>query len=351
MPHNDVSRICMILITTVLVFAVLKYAQNIFGPMMLALVLGVVLSPISDMWDRVGAPKALAAFTTMAIGLVSVLTIAFFLEPYVTSAIEQGPFIWYELRTMINEVQAMLRGLDEISESVANAIGPDKADPESGGVKVPTVADAVVNAPHYAAQLMVFVGTLYFFLLARTDIYQWVGQSSSRLDEADLSYAETQVARYFLTISMINASFGILVAVAMGLLEMPSPILWGLAAFLVNYILYLGPALLGLALGLTGIVAFDGAFSFVPAAVYLTMNATEGQFVTPSLIGKSMSVNPLLVFLSLVIWLWLWGPLGGFIAIPLLIWCLIVSKAIFGQNISSGTPGTLRPRLADGAMS
>ncbi|EPX79462.1 AI-2E family transporter [Litoreibacter arenae] len=351
METRDITRVCLMLITTVFIFAVLKYAQNVFAPMMLALVFGIVLSPLSDLWDKFGVPPALAAFATLAVGLSILVTMAFLLEPYVSSAVEQGPIIWYELRDMLREMQAMLRGLDEISESVAEAIGPEKADADKEGVAVPTVADALYYAPQYAAQLMVFVGTLYFFLLSRTDIYKWVSRSSSRLDATHLIHAEKKVSRYFLTISMINSGFGVLVAIVMTLLEMPSPILWGLAAFLLNYILYLGPALLAVILALTGIVSFDGAYSFVPAVLYLAMNATEGQFVTPALVGKSLSVSPLLVFLSLVIWLWLWGPMGGFIAIPLLIWCLVVAKVVFAQNISSGTPGKLRPRFVEGEMS
>jgi predicted PurR-regulated permease PerM len=71
------------------------------------------------------------------------------------------------------------------------------------------------------------------------------------------------------------------------------------------------------------------------------MNAIEAQFVTPTLVGKSLSVNPLLVFVSLVFWLWLWGPIGGIIAIPLLIWTLTVVQGFSDQVISDGTPGSI----------
>lgn len=111
---------------------------------------------------------------------------------------------------------------------------------------------------------------------------------------------------------------------------------WGLLAFLVNFILYLGPAMLALALLIAGLITFDGAYGLLPAALYLAMNATEGEFVTFVLVGRSMSVNPLLVFFSLVFWLWLWGPVGGFIAIPGLIWFMVVAKTMLAPSPREG---------------
>ncbi|PUB14925.1 uncharacterized protein DUF20 [Yoonia sediminilitoris] len=106
-----------------------------------------------------------------------------------------------------------------------------------------------------------------------------------------------------------------------------------------NFVLYVGPIAMIAMLLVTGIVLFDGAVSFLPAATYLAMNGTELQIVTPTLVGKRLSVNPLLIFLSLVFWLWFWGPIGGIIAIPILIWGLTIYKGLSGQTISSGTPG------------
>ncbi len=337
MANLSLNRISVALIAVILTFTSLKYAQNIFAPMMLAFVLGIILSPVCDFWDRLGAPRAASAFATLIIGLGAVLTVGFLLEPSVTMAINQAPVIWSELSFAVSEVKTMLRGLDEISENVAEAIDPQAANAASSStsVSIPSAAEAAVMAPQYLAQVMVLIGTLYFFLLARTDIYTFFGKTFPKLAEADLFLAEKQVARYFLTVSMINACFGVIVGATMTVLGMPSPVFWGILAFLVNFILYLGPATLAVALLLTGIITFDGPYSFLPAALYLAMNATEGQFVTPSLVGKSMSVNPLLVFLSLVFWLWLWGPLGGFIAIPFLIWALAVSKPIRAAATSS----------------
>ncbi len=340
MSQVTLGRASAAIIAVIMVFAVLKFAENIFAPMVLAMVLGIILSPVRDFWDRLGCPSAISAFATLIIGFTVFLIVGLLLEPYISSAIEQAPAIWDEVRFALVELKAVLRGLDEISENVAEAIGPDGAgDAEANAaVAIPTAAQAAIYAPQYLAQLMVLIGTLYFFLLVRTDIYRFFGQTLVSLQESDLHFAESQVSRYFLTVSIINASFGVIVTAVMSLLGMPSPVLWGMLAFLVNFILYIGPATLAVALLLTGIIVFDGPYSFLPAALYMAMNATEGQFVTPALVGKSMSVNPLLVFLSLVFWLWLWGPLGGFVAIPILIWILVILKTVMAHNAGAVVP-------------
>ncbi|MHA6263317.1 AI-2E family transporter [Arenibacterium sp. CAU 1754] len=346
---NRTIAIVVSLIGVVLLFFVLDQAQDFFAPVLAAFVLGIVLSPLSKFWQRIRLRPSIAAFATLTLVLMSLIALAFLLEPYVSDALESAPVIWSELREAIEGFRQMLRGLDKISEDVAATVDPsaEPKDESDNAVEVPTLTQALFYAPHYLAQFMVFSGTLYFFLLARHDVYRWVGGSLINLTQNDFEHAEEQVARYFLTITTINAAFGVIVAFVMQMLEMPAPIFWGMSAFLFNFLLYLGPITLGLGLLVTGLVAFDGAYSVLPAALYLSMNAMEGQFITPMFVGHRMSVNPLLVFLSLIFWLWLWGPIGGIIAIPLMIWVMAISKAVMDQTISSGIPGMLRPnRLA-----
>jgi predicted PurR-regulated permease PerM len=133
---------------------------------------------------------------------------------------------------------------------------------------------------------------------------------------------------------------------------MPSPLAWGLIAATLNYILYIGPAVFAVSALLGGVLAFDGAMGILPAALYISMNACEGNFITPTLVGKNMQVNPLLIFLSLIFWLWLWGPLGGVVAIPILLYILaIVGGFGMSQTISFGTAGRSRPNRSAGVGS
>lgn len=310
------------IISIVLIMCVLDIASTLFAPIILAVVLGVVLSPVSDVMDRIGLPHGLSAFLTLGFTLVLITSALVLLEPVITTAINQAPLIWLELREAIEIAQSTLRGLEEAGEEVADALGENGAGASSDSVTVPTVTDALLYAPGYAARVMIFIGTLYFFLLSRDAVYAWVEKTQLGLSALDMRAAEKQVARYFLTISVINAAFGVLVSTMLAVIGMPYAVVWGFIAALANFILYLGPPMFAVCLLVGGIVAFDGPLSAAPAVIYVGMNMIEGQFVTPSLVGRSMDVNPLLVFLSLVVWLWMWGPVGGIIAIPLLVWIL-----------------------------
>jgi len=76
------------------------------------------------------------------------------------------------------------------------------------------------------------------------------------------------------------------------------------------------------------VAQFDGAMSLAPASAFVILNTIEGQFVTPTLVGKHMAINPLLVFLALIFGIWLWGPIGGIVAIPLLLWGLVLNDSL-----------------------
>ena len=344
MTADRVVRACLVILAVFTVFVALRLAQNVFAPLLLGLVIGVVLAPVSDMLHRLGLPRVGSTVLTIAVGLSAIAVIGLLLEPLIWRVIDQAPLIWAQLRETLRELQTLLGGLEAVTADVAETVGgedqpeaPGAAVPTTEGVEIPSIMDAVLFAPTVVAQVLIFIGTLFFFILSRVEVYGYLSRHRVLLERPrditrTLIAAERRVSRYFFTITVINACFGCLVAGAMWLVGMPMPYTWGLLAFLVNYILYLGPITLACVLLIAGSMTFTGLQAFVPPLVYMTMNATEGQFVTPALVGRTLQVNPLLVFLSLVFFLWLWGPLGGFVAIPLLVWVIAVATGFKGER-------------------
>ncbi|WP_380058007.1 AI-2E family transporter [Falsihalocynthiibacter sp. SS001] len=336
MTDNKLLTASVTLIAVVVLFVALKMAQSIAAPLVLALVVGVVLSPLSDGLERLGLPRITGAILTLACGLAGLSLLYVLLEPVVERLVLRGPLIWQELRDIVEWLSHILRGINEVSEDVADAVnGPatEKAASETLTDELPNLTDALFFAPMIAASMLVFVGSLFFFVLSRKEIYAWITKGLKKADgiqaeDGFLLRAERFVARYFVTITLINATLGIVVAGVMYWIGLPSPVLWGVLAFALNYVLYIGPMAFAVSLLIAGIVTFDGSRSVLPMIAYLGLNLTEGQFVTPSLVGRHLQVNPLLVFLSLVFWLWLWGPIGGFIAIPLLVWGMAINKGV-----------------------
>jgi predicted PurR-regulated permease PerM len=130
---------------------------------------------------------------------------------------------------------------------------------------------------------------------------------------------EDDVSHYLLTISLINAGLGVAVGIAMFLLGMPNPILWGAMAAVLNFIPYLG-ALIGIGtIGLVALLIFDEpARILLPPLVYFALTTFEGYFVTPSLLARRLTLNPLAVFLALILFTWMWGAAGALLAVPML---------------------------------
>jgi predicted PurR-regulated permease PerM len=341
---STVARVSIIGIGVFTLFVAMDMGQEVLAPVLLAFVVGIVMSPVSDGITRVGLPSGAAALSSLVIILALLSALFLFLEPIFYRAIEAAPRVIVELNQIILFIKSKLNSFQDIGDGVQRALN------ETGGVPVPTapqpeeaasdatdalpsVEQALFMAPAILSQAMIFIGTLFFFILTRDEVYDFIARrlvaDELRMETAHrLRAAERQVGRYFLTISIINAGYAVVVSLAMMMIGLPSPILWGVAAGLLNYILYLGPVTMLVAFALAGLVAFEGAYSILPAAIYLSINIIEAQFVTPSLVGKAMNVNPLLVFLTLVFLLWLWGPLGGIIAIPLLLWIIVLSADI-----------------------
>jgi predicted PurR-regulated permease PerM len=136
---------------------------------------------------------------------------------------------------------------------------------------------------------------------------------------AIVSETEDSISHYLMTVSLMNALVGLLTGLAVWFLGMPDPLLFGMVAFLLNYIPVLGP--------LTGVVIFffAGLFSFptalqalVPAAIYLGIHILEGEMITPMLLARRFTLNPVMVISSLIFWDWLWGIPGALLSTPLL---------------------------------
>jgi len=144
---------------------------------------------------------------------------------------------------------------------------------------------------------------------------------------------QRHVSMYLGTITLINIAIGLVVALAMYLLGMPNPLLWGALLTVLNYIPYLGPLVCIAIVGLVSLLTFDTPVQILlPPAVILAVNIVEGQFLTPILAGRRLALSPVAVFLSLVVLGWIWGTIGVLIAVPMLVTTRLVCEHIESLN-------------------
>ncbi|WP_323766135.1 AI-2E family transporter [Marinovum sp.] len=340
---DPILRSAVIVIAAILVFASLKAGADIFAPLALATITGVMLAPVTDGLEKLGLTSGLASALVLLAGMCGIGVLILLIEPVVWRVAEEIPRIRLELRGFIEDMRGLIRGLEDVNREVEQALGGDGTSKPEGDAEtvVPSLTSAILLAPVFLAQFLIFFGALFFFLFTRKNIYIYMSRRiGSSADTREImrrfTRAERVVSRYFLTISVINFGMGAALGGALMVIGLPGPVLWGLAAAMLNYILYIGPIAMTIGLSLAGLLAFDGVMVIVPPAIYLFFNLAEAQFVTPSLVGKNIAINPLLIFVSLVVWLWLWGPIGAIVAIPMLAILLVMLDVFEGEVPGEG---------------
>lgn len=334
MPDSFDRSLPLAVLAGIAAIAALHFAEGLAAPLALAFVTGMILSPVNSSLRRLRVTPTLAALLTLAGSAVLIGIAALLFRPWIIEVIEAWPNMRFEIQKTLIDIRVQLSGLFDIQREVMSAIDPAGAANGGSGSSdsVPTLGDAAWLAPKAMGQALLFAGGLFFFLIGKDDLYDTVSGPRGFCPDGACAAAETRVARYFGTVALINLGFGAAVALALSLIGVPAAPLWGVVAALANFVIYLGAAMTAAALLIAGTVSFDGLTAFLPAAVFVTLNAIEGQFVTPTLLGRQMRLNPLLVFVSLAFWLWLWGPIGGIVAIPLLLWSLEIWDALRGQS-------------------
>ena len=332
---DNSAQLGIVTIAAILFVAALHVGSSLLAPIMLALVVGVVLSPLTDLWERLGLSTGTGALISVALTVLFLGGLGMIFQPLVSQMVDQAPKVWSDMRDTIEMIRGFLRGISQVTEEIASAaVPPAHAQTASEpAIAMPPVTEALFMLPAIAGQLMIFIGTLFFFLMTRGEIYDWAARrfsapSNRAVMTRRLRHADRQVARYFMTVSAINAGLGLITFAGLAAIGLPGAALWGVIIFVMNFIVYLGPVVVILGLLFAGVAAFDGGMGLAPAAVYVGLNSIEGQFVTPALLGRTMAVNPLLVFLAIVFGLWLWGAIGGIVAIPTLLWILVLSDEL-----------------------
>ncbi|MDO9524348.1 MAG: AI-2E family transporter [Gemmobacter sp.] len=345
---DKATQVATIFIGLVALITAMFFTKAISAPMALALATGILLAPLSDRLERMGMPTAAAALTSLLATLVCIGALLLVFQPIIVALVEAAPKVWADLQELIAVIRSITRGMSDLSKEVAGTLSTT-ADAQTGDdvaeMPMPDMADALWLAPAIAAQVLTFAGTLFFFLLSRESIYEFVARRLSAPENraiiaVRLRNAERSVSRYFLTVTAVNAILGLATAGLLALIGMPNAALWGTLAFTLNFILYLGPAVLAVALLFSAVAVFDGALVLAPPLGFLALNMIEGQFLTPAIVGRRSAINPLLVFVSIVFGIWIWGPIGGIVAIPLILWVRILGTGGADQQTSSTSKRT-----------
>ncbi len=313
-------------IAVVAVIGGLYFARPALAPVLFAIVIALLLSPLVESLARWRVPRALAA----ALVVLSLLGFAGALLKYTWTParewIDRAPqtmrTIERKLRPLagfVAKVESVTEQADRITE--AGAAGKDRPAPvatsESKGL--------VASTQEWVVALVSVLVLCYFLLaggpalIARASA--WLpGRTGSRRALLVTEAVRRQLADYFAAVTLSNAVLGTATTVVMYVLDMPNPLLWGVVAFALNYVPYAGSAITFVLLAAVALVSFEGiTAALLVAGAYLVLSTLEGQVVQPMLVGSRLDLEPVVIFLGLWFGGWLWGVAGVVLAVPVLV--------------------------------
>lgn len=334
------SQAATIGIFIILLIAGLEFARPVFLPAVSAFVVTMMLGPLSAQATRIGLPTLLTAIVLWLLVVAAFYGVILLLAAPAVEWIGKAPDI---SRT----IQEKLRVLDQplaALQGLRDALLPSDKKADLGFDIMSILQPAVSIVTPAIGEVFIFFGALFFMLVGRARLRRvlvvFFDDREARLRTLKImNDIEHHLTDYLSMVAMINFSVGIAACVIAFAVGLPNPIAWGVLGFILNFIPYIGALLMEAGLFFVGLVTFPSlTHVLVAPLVYAAFATIEGHFITPSLIGRRLTLNPLAVFLSLVFWSWLWGPVGAFLAVPLLIMGMVAVGHLFPAEEDPALP-------------
>lgn len=319
-------------IFVVLAIAALYLARPVLLPVVTAVVIGLMLGPVSSRADTLGIHPVLSAIVlwllVVAVFYGLIVLLASPLGDWIAKAPEIGANIKQKMHLLDRPIDAL--------QSLRKSLLPE--DDQNRGMSIDFMAmlqPTLLFVTPAIGQIVIFFGTLFFYLVGRIRLRKvlviFFDEREDRLRMLKImNDIEHNLTSYLSVVALINICVGIAAGVISYFVGLPNPLALAVVAFLLNFIPYIGALMMELIFLAVGLVAFPTLTQALIAPVlYLAFATLEGHFITPGIMGRRLTLNPLIVFLALVFWTWMWGPVGAFIAVPLLIVTLVITNHLF----------------------
>jgi predicted PurR-regulated permease PerM len=332
------SRLALIGLFLLVLLATLSVARPIVVPMLAAFVVGMTIGRPIDRLKRSGFPPWIVAIVVVGIAFSALLAGAVLFATPVSDWVSRAPGVTALIKDRLHILVKPMSALQELSATLSD-MGGDKnqiAVDMSHGNIVQSVLTFLTPA---LSEFILFFGALLFFLLGRTRmkgklVLSLVDRANRLMMLRIIADVESDLATYLTTTTAINLGVGLCTTAVAWALGVPNAPLWGALAFFLNYLPYIGPALMVAILFVVGLISFPTlGESLLPAALFIGLTTIEGQIFSPTLLGKRLELNPLAVFLGIAFWTWLWGPIGAFLSVPLLVIGMVIWRNVSPPDV------------------
>ena len=320
------------------IFYTLYAAREFIVPVVLAVLLKLFLSPVMRGLRRAHVPNPLGAALVLAVLLGILGGGAYAVSGPAQAWLAKAP---HALSTAAARVRKLRKPVDQVTRTAEQVVsatgGAEASSPREVVVRGPSLMSRVFGTTTSLIAGLVEVIVLLYFLLAGGDLFlQKLIKVLPQLTDKKTAVliareTETSISTYLSTVLLINLAEGIVVGAAMFAVGMPNPVLWGVLAALFEFIPYLGAATMIAILTLAGLLTFPtvGHALLAPAS-FLAVSVIQANFLSPLLLGRRLTLNPVAIFVGLALWYFIWGVPGAFMAVPLL-----AAFKIFCEHIES----------------
>ncbi len=307
-------------------FFVLYLGKSIFLPVSLALIFSLLFAPIVRWCKKFHVPEPLSSGAILLIFVTGLTYGVMQLASPAALWLERGPYMFRQVeqkfKTVKQSVQEMGKATDALEQVAAL---PEKKRIPEVEVKTESLGGTLINwTLEFSIGLVSTLILLYFFLASGDLFLEKLVKVLPRFSDKRRAVEivrgiEGNISTYLMAITGINICLGTVIGLIMFFLNMPNPFLWGVMAGILNFIPYVG-SMIGLgAITLAAIFTFDETYRILMVSgSYLFLTALEGNFLTPTLLGNRLTLNPVVVLVSVLFWGWLWGTLGVLLAVPFL---------------------------------
>ncbi len=339
--HDPWARASHISLVGLFVIALLwcaYVAQPVIMPVLLAWVIATVVLPVVRWMEERGVSRVVAAIlVAFALLLVIVSLLALLSTPltfWLGRANELGQLIRAKLQSM-NQPLAILDDIRKALNTIGADGGPSLKVEQSSATVVTTIFSVLTPA---VSQFILVMGALIFYLvyqtrLRSTVVYLFSDRETRLTALRILSNIDENMTRYFGAFTVVNVCLGAVTVLLTWAVGLPNPLLWGVLAAVFNYVPYIGPAIVVATLAVVGLITFPTlAEAVVAPLIYVAIITVEGHFLTPALMGRQLELNPFAVFLAIAFCTWLWGPVGAFVAVPLLMALTVTIGHVFAEE-------------------
>jgi predicted PurR-regulated permease PerM len=303
------------------------FTRELLLPIVAAYFLKLALFPIVRGLRRWGIPESLGALAVLAVVVGTIAFGAYLLTDPANEWLARAPSILRRAASELRSWRGPVENISRAAEEVEAMTNLDARGAEAPAVEVrgPSLTNLLFQSTGNFLATVTATVVLLYLLLAAGDLFlrkviTILPRIEDKVAAVELSRElERTISHYLLTVTAINFGLGVAVGFCMHWLGMPNAVLWGLMVALFNFVPYVGAIASAAVLFFAAFVTFQEVpWSLVVVGVFVALNTLENSFITPTILGRRMSMNPVAIFIAMIFFGWAWGIYGIVLAVPIL---------------------------------